>query len=151
MQLYTLNTMQDSRWDALVASHPKASVFHHKGWLKALARTYGYRPIALTSKPPGERLSDGIAFCEIKSWIDGSRLVSLPFADHCEPMQSEIGTSFEFTEWMRNESRRHNWKYIELRPLSWEMRSDCPLIAGQSFWFHTLDLTPSLEHVFRSL
>lgn len=151
MQLYTLNPMQDSRWDDLVASHPKASVFHHNGWLKALARTYGYRPIVLTSTPPGERLSDGIAFCEIKSWIDGSRLVSLPFSDHCEPIQNEIGDSFEFTDWMRNESCRHNWKYIELRPLSWEMRSGCPLMAGKSFWFHTLDLTPSLEHVFRTL
>ncbi len=151
MQLYTLDPMLDSRWDDLVASHPRASVFHHKGWLQALAGTYGYRPMALTSTPPGERLSDGIAFCEIKSWITGSRLVSLPFADHSEPLLNEIGDSFELKEWMRTERRRHKWKYIELRPLSWQMNSDCPMVASQSYWLHTLDLAPSLEQIFSNL
>jgi CelD/BcsL family acetyltransferase involved in cellulose biosynthesis len=151
MQLYTLDPILDSRWDDLVASHPKASVFHHTGWLKALAGTYGYRPIVLTSTPPGQRLSDGIAFCEIRSWITGSRLVSLPFADHCEPLLDETADSCEFTEWMRRECRHRNWKYVEIRPLRWEMDSKCPLFASQSFWLHTLDLTLPLDQIFRNL
>lgn len=151
MQLYTLDPMLDSRWDDLVASHPRASVFYHKGWLKALAETYGYRPIAVTSSPPGKRLSDGIAFCEVKSWITGSRLVSLPFADHAEPLVNDIGESLEFAEWMRAQYRQRNWKYIEIRPLSWEMQLNCPLAASQSFWLHSLDLAPSLNQIFCNL
>jgi CelD/BcsL family acetyltransferase involved in cellulose biosynthesis len=152
MDIYTLDPMLDGRWDDLVASHPKASVFHQKGWLKALARSYGYRPVVLTSAPPGERLSDGIVFCEIKSWITGSRLVSLPFADHTEPLLNESGNSFELTtEWLRTECREQNWKYIELRPLSWGMHAESPLTVSQAYWFHTLDLTPSLDQVFRNL
>jgi lipid II:glycine glycyltransferase (peptidoglycan interpeptide bridge formation enzyme) len=152
MQLYTLDPLLDGRWDDLVASHPKASVFHQKGWLKALARSYGYRPVVLTSAPPGERLSDGIVFCEIKSWITGSRLVSLPFADHAEPLLNECGDSFELTtEWLRSESREQNWKYIEIRPLSWGMHAENPLTVSQSYWFHTLDLTPSLEQILSNL
>jgi hypothetical protein len=151
MDLYTLDPMLDSRWDDLVASHPKASVFHQKGWLMALARSYGYRPVVLTSARPGERLSDGIVFCEIKSWITGSRLVSLPFADHTEPLLNECGDAFELTDWLRTECREQNWKYIELRPLSWGMHAESPLTASQSYWFHTLDLTPSLDQVFRNL
>lgn len=151
MQLYTLDPILDSRWDDFVESHTKASAFHRKGWLKALAMTYGYRPVVLTSTPPGKPLSDGIAFCEVKSWITGNRLVSLPFTDHSEPLLNEIGDSFEFTEWIRSECRQHNWKFIELRPLSWKMRSDSPLVASQSFWFHTLNLAPSIEQIFRDL
>lgn len=151
MQLYTLDPILDSRWDDLVASHPSASVFHHKGWLKALAETYGYRPIAVTSTPPGEQLSDGIVFCEVKSWITGSRLVSLPFADHSAPLMNDAGDSFELAEWIRTECRQHKWKYIEIRPLSWEMRADFPLVASESYWLHTLDLAPSLDEIFRSL
>lgn len=79
MQLYPIDPLLDSRWDDLVASHPRASAFHHKGWLEALAITYGYRPMALTSSPAGKPLSDGVVFCEVKSWITGNRLVSLPF------------------------------------------------------------------------
>jgi hypothetical protein len=152
MDIYTLDPMLDGRWDELVASHPKASVFHQKGWLKALARSYGYRPVVLTSAPPGERLSDGIVFCEIKSWITGSRLVSLPFADHAEPLLNESGESFELTtEWLRTECREQDWKYIELRPLCRGMHAESPLTVSQSYWFHTLDLTPSLDQVFRNL
>lgn len=151
MQLYTLDPMLDSRWDDLVASHPDASVFHHKGWLKALARTYGYRLMVLTSTPPGEPLSDGIIFCEVKSLITGNRLVSLPFTDHAEPLLNEAGDSFDPTEWMRTERRKQHWKYIELRPLSWEMHPDSPLVASQSFWIHTLNLTPTIDQLFRNL
>ena len=151
MQLFTLDPMLDRRWDDLVASHPGASVFHQLGWLEALHRTYGYRPIVLTSTPPGEPLSNGIAFCEVNSWITGSRLVSLPFADHAEPLLSDIDGIPEFTEWMLRECIRQNWEYVELRPLSREIQSGSFLAAGQSFWLHTLDLEPSIEKLFYRL
>jgi hypothetical protein len=150
MQLHTLDPMLDGRWDDLVASHPRASVFHQRGWLKALALTYGYRPLVLTSAPEGMPLSDGIVFGEVKSWITGSRLVSLPFADHCEPLVNGAGDFFDLSTWIRAECRTHQWKYIELRPLFWEMPPDCPLVASHSFWFHTLSLTPSIGKIFGS-
>jgi CelD/BcsL family acetyltransferase involved in cellulose biosynthesis len=149
--IYTLDPMHDSRWDNLVATHPRASVFHQSSWLKALATTYGYRPIALTSTPPGNKLSNGIVFCEVKSWATGSRLVSLPFADHSEPLLQEGGDPFMLADWMQTERRRHKWRYIELRPLSKEMLPECPLETTQSFWLHTLNLAPSLEQIFHSL
>src|ERR1035437_8328303 len=151
MRLYTLDPMQDPRWDDLVASHPRASAFHQRGWLKTLAMTYGYRAMVLTSTPAGKPLSDGIVFCEVKSWITGSRLVSLPFADHCEPLLNETGDSLEFREWMRTEYGRQGWKYIELRPLLWGAPPDGPLTASQSFWFHSLCLAPSVEQIFGNL
>jgi CelD/BcsL family acetyltransferase involved in cellulose biosynthesis len=150
-ELYTLDPMLDGRWDDLAASHPKASVFHQQGWLTALARSYGYRPVVLTSTPPGKKLSDGIVFCEVKSWITGRRLVSLPFADHAELLLNESGGSLDLAEWMRTESRQHGWKYIEIRPLSGEMHSRRPLVASQSYWLHSLDLSASLEQIFRNL
>lgn len=86
MTLYCLDPLIDSRWDDLVETHPSSSVFHRKEWLKTLADTYAYQPFVLTSTAPGMKLSDGIAFCEVKSWVTGKRLVSLPFSDHSEPL-----------------------------------------------------------------
>jgi hypothetical protein len=151
MQLYTLNPIQDARWDDLASSHPRASVFHQRGWLKALAGTYGYRPMVLTTTQPGKPLSDGIVFCEVRSWITGNRLVSLPFADHADPLVNETCDTSEYTEWLRAECLRHKWKYIELRPLSWDLPSDSPLVESQSFWFHSLNLTPSIDQLFHGL
>jgi CelD/BcsL family acetyltransferase involved in cellulose biosynthesis len=84
--IFTIDPLTDPRWPALVDTHPQASAFHTTGWLRALQRTYGYTPLVLTTAEPDARLADGLAVCHIRSWVTGSRLVSLPFSDHCDPL-----------------------------------------------------------------
>jgi CelD/BcsL family acetyltransferase involved in cellulose biosynthesis len=148
MQTFTLDPTLDPRWDHLVASHPQASVFHRTGWLRALAKTYGYRPVVVTSAPPGQKLSDGIAFCEIRSWITGSRLVSLPFSDHSQPLLSEALDSLDLPKWLQTARSRFRWKYVELRPISARPEWGSALGTSQSFWLHTLSLEPRIEQLF---
>jgi len=149
MYLYILDPLVDDRWNDLAASHPKASVFHQTGWLKALAKTYGYQSLVLTSTPPGKPLTDGLVFCEVKSWVTGDRLVSLPFTDHVEPLMNESQAAFGFAKWIRCEPRRLAWKYVEIRPLSENLQDGDAFIASRSFWLHTLDLTAPLDDIFR--
>jgi CelD/BcsL family acetyltransferase involved in cellulose biosynthesis len=151
MQLFTLDPLLDPRWDELVASHPQASVFHRTGWLRALAKTYDYRPVVLTSSPPGQRLLDGIAFCEVKSWITGSRLVSLPFSDHAQPLLSGKRDTLELAEWVQMARSRFGWKYVELRPVSARPEWSPALESSQSFWMHTLSLEPRIERLYGNL
>ena len=151
MQLYTLDPLSESRWSDLAATHPKASAFHQTGWLRALAKSYNYRVVAVTSTPPGEPLSNGLVFCEVRSWITGNRLVSLPFTDHAEPLFDDSYATLEFAEWMRKEHRQRKLGYVELRPCSGAVDPRYPLLPSQSFWLHTLDLTPSTERLFRNL
>jgi CelD/BcsL family acetyltransferase involved in cellulose biosynthesis len=151
MQRYVIDPLRDPRWNDLAASHARASVFHQLGWLKALARTYGYRTLAVTSAAPGERLSDGVVFCEVKSWITGSRLVSLPFTDHADPLLNDRDEGPAIAHWMRAESRKHHWRYVEIRPRSEAIRPSWAMAESQSFWLHTLDLAPAAETIFRRL
>jgi len=81
-----IDPLEDRRWDEFVQRHPRASLFHSRAWLEALSRTYRYKPIAFTTSPAGQRLENGILFCQVESWLTGRRLVSLPFSDHCEPL-----------------------------------------------------------------
>ena len=151
MNFHFINPLADPRWDALAGRHPRACAFHQRGWLQALARTYGYEPLALTSASEGEALQDGMVFCRVASWITGTRLVSLPFTDHCHPLLSQAGEAAEFMNWLGAESGRRGWKYVELRPLS---TLSCPASgwrAGQTYAFHQLDLAPGLEQIFRGL
>ena len=151
MNVHVTDPLSDDRWDELVARHPSASVFHGRGWLQALARTYGYEPLVLTSAPAGEPLSDGIVLCRVSSWLTGTRLVSLPFADHCEPLLNDLGESLDFMSWLRAECDRQPWKYVELRPL-YPVQNPCNgLQPNRSYCFHELDLRPSLEQIFRGL
>ncbi len=151
MNISVANPLSDSRWDDLVARHPRASAFHTRGWLEALVRTHGYEPLVLTSALPGEPMQEGIVLCRVSSWITGTRLVSLPFADHCEPLLDHEHESREFSSWLRTECDRQRWKYVELRPMSWQESSDGILKTSSSFSFHTLDLSPSLEQIFGAL
>jgi hypothetical protein len=146
--VHVINPITDQRWDALIARHPQASPFHRPGWLQALQRTYGYEPFVLTSAAPGEEMKNGMAFCRISSWITGPRAVSLPFADHCEPLVSSEAERVRFMAWLQAERTRQRWKYVEVRPLRLFQAPIQGWRPHHSYYFHELDLGPSLEKLF---
>jgi hypothetical protein len=149
--LNTIDPLTDKRWAELVAHHPQASSFHQTGWLEALKQTYGYKPTVLTLNSPAEPLTNGLVVCRISSWLTGTRLVSLPFADHCEPLVSDPGDQTLLLNGLAEESVLQRCKYVEIRPLvdSPEMKNEFQ--STESFYFHELDLSPGIEQLFKSL
>jgi CelD/BcsL family acetyltransferase involved in cellulose biosynthesis len=151
VDIYITNPLSDERWDDLVARHPRASAFHQRGWLQALARTYGYEPLVLTTTPPGGRLQNGVVLCRVSSWLTGKRLVSLPFADHCEPLVNDPEAGAAIQDWLCAECDRGHCRYVELRPLSSSEGPSHGLPPSRSYFFHELDTRPALEEIFRGL
>ncbi len=149
MNIHITNPLSDRRWDDLVARHPAASVFHQRGWLDALARTYRYVPLVLTTAAEGESLQDGVVLCRISSWITGTRLVSLPFADHCDPLLNDVSAMPEFVSWLKTECDRQQLRYTEIRPLLGLGEMNCGLQPASSYFFHELDLRGTLEQIWR--
>lgn len=147
---YEIDPIADSRWAAFVDRHPSSSLFHTTGWLSALRNVYGYQPMCITTNGPGERLTNGIVMCRIKSWLTGARLVSLPFSDHCEPL-AENTTEFEgMIAHLRGLVESRKWKYLEIRPLSFEPSNQTKLGAHLSYRFHRVDLTQSAAQLFKN-
>jgi CelD/BcsL family acetyltransferase involved in cellulose biosynthesis len=151
LEIHVVDPLSDIRWDELVRRHTSASIFHERGWLEALTRAYRYKPFVLTSASPGERLESGLALCRVSSWMTGTRLVSLPFSDHCDPLLSNAGELQGLMNWLQTECDRQHWGYVELRPLLVVNGSDHALQPSCSYWFHELDLRPSLNQIFRRL
>lgn len=150
MSVYKLNPLQDSRWQDFVDRHPHGSVFHSTQWLDALRRTYGYEPVVYTTTPPAKELSNGIVFCRVRSWLSGSRLVSLPFSDHCEPLANPAEIA-ELIHSLRASRHLKRWKYIEIRPLSPDAGAQtADLTRTESYSLQMLDLRPSLDTLFRN-
>src|SRR5579864_5449978 len=96
MAIYQINPLDDPRWLPFLNDHPRATVFHSPGWLKALHLTYGYEPLVLTTSPENELLRNGLVLCTVSSWLTGSRMVSLPFSDHCQPLMGGPTDALEF-------------------------------------------------------
>jgi CelD/BcsL family acetyltransferase involved in cellulose biosynthesis len=149
MAVHVLDPVQDPRWTELLGRHPAASAFHAPGWLEALRRTYGYEPVALTTSPPGGALENGLAYCRVRSWLTGRRMVSLPFSDHCQPLVDTPDQLAELAAAWRRDADRSRCRYVELRPLSLGAASELGLGETASYAFHMVDLRADLETTFR--
>ncbi|PWT94823.1 MAG: hypothetical protein C5B53_12350 [Candidatus Melainabacteria bacterium] len=154
MIVYSFDPLRDPRWTELLEGHPRASIFHTPGWLSALRRTYEYEPVAFTTSPPNSRLTNGIPFSRIDSWLTGSRLVSVAFADHCQPLVREPDECVDLLRQLPQVCSRANYGYLELRVLNSHvpgLEERAGLANSESFAYHELDLQPDLEMLFRGL
>jgi hypothetical protein len=148
MQVYEVDPLSDRRWDALVESDPGSSIFHSRPWLQALKSTYNYTPAAFTTSPADGMLANALVFCRVDSWLTGSRLVSVPFADHCELLSTSLEESEELVLHARQPHAR-NGKPIELRPLTYKPADHQGFSPSAIYRMHSLALDRSKAELFR--
>jgi hypothetical protein len=150
MSTYEIDPLSDSRWDVLISTHPQASVFHSTKWLRALQTAYGYQPVVITTCSHGTALTNGFVFCRVKSWLSGRRLVSLPFSDHCEPLASNLAEIDDLLCAMRQKVDAAKWKYVEIRPTSFQPGARTGLHKSLTYHIHSLDLCRSKAELFNN-
>jgi len=150
--IYKLDPLGDPRWQALVDRHPNASVFHTSGWLEAVRRTYGYKPVVFTTSSPTHELRSGLLFCRIRSWLAGRRMVSLPLSDSCEPLCDS--DEFEvLLHYLQSAFDHQDWKSLEIRLFDGHYSSEAKA-AGFSIrdkhLLHRLSLQSVRSNLFES-
>ena len=144
-----LNPLLDRRWERLVERHTLSSIFHTTGWLTALHSAYGYEPIVLSTGRRMSELDNGMVFCSVKSLLTGSRLVSLPFSDHCEPLASNDTEITALVAHAQQKVDDGQSRYCEIRPLLFTPDSRTQLTQSSTYQFHILDLRRRPEDIFR--
>jgi len=152
--IYRFNPLIDRRWPLFVDRHPHSSVFHSREWLEALQRTYGYEPIVYSTCSPSADITDGVVFCQIHSWLTGRRLVSLPFADHCDALVDDSADCAHLASAMKQSigiksSEHPPQKYVEIRPSHSEPWATLGLTQTEKFALHTLDLRSPIDEIYR--
>jgi Acetyltransferase (GNAT) domain len=152
-QVNTLDPVRDSRWDRFVHNHPRGSIFHTSRWLEALHQTYGYEPIAFVTSVE-TALTGALVSCRVKSWLTGSRLVSLPFSDHCEPLVDDHAQFEVLAEVLEHQAGTSGCNYAEFRPLTaidGDVQKRMRIGQSELFYIHRLELRDPLEVLFRRL
>jgi hypothetical protein len=104
-----------------------------------------------TTTPPGRELTNGLVVCRVNSWLTGRRLISIPFADHCELLVGGPEDLRDVLEAVQGVVSRERLGYLEMRLATAESCADLPFGIAQTFAFHTLDLRPNLADVFSRL
>jgi hypothetical protein len=143
--VWTINPLLDVRWSEFVDRHPNSSVFHTIGWLDALRATYGYEPLAFTTSPPSEELKNALLFCVVRSWLTGSRLVSLPFSDHCDPLVENAEQFHALCAHVEALGITNRWKYVEMRTANSSLGVENGFKEYRAYRRHRLDLRPSFD------
>jgi len=144
--LYEIDPICDPRWNEFVERHEGGSIFHTAEWLDALRTTYQYEPVAFTDAAPGERVNNGLLFCRVRSWMTGSRMVSLPFSDHCEPLVQSSTALDSMLDSVKGVVGRHA-RYIEIRPRQ-QMSVPAGFAPSAAYCLHSIDLRPELDTIF---
>jgi CelD/BcsL family acetyltransferase involved in cellulose biosynthesis len=78
-----VDPMSDPRWEAFIADHPEASIYHHPAWLDVLSREYKHPSFCLACIDKGGRFRGVLPLIETRgvpfaSGTTGRRLSSLP-------------------------------------------------------------------------
>jgi hypothetical protein len=131
-------------WDDLVAGHPDATVFHTAAWARVLSTTYRYQPTYFASMEKNHFIAL-LPLMEIRSWLTGTRGVSLPFTDECLPILPEGMSWVKAVGPVIDRAERRGWKTLEIRGLG-RIMGDLP--ASGEYLTHALDLTAGEEELF---
>ena len=98
----------------------------------------------------GDKIKAGLPVFEVKSWLTGSRLVSIPFATLCDPLISireDLGMIFESVLKLSKELKSHN---IEIRTLqSSSIIKDSGLSSIRLNKHHYLHLENELDKLYK--
>jgi hypothetical protein len=148
-KVYEIDPLSDSRWEVFVGGHPQASVFHSTNWLRALHTSYGYDSVVLTTCPGETALTNGLVFCRVKSRLTGRRLVSLPFADHCEPLASN-SAELDGLLLHARQGNAGKWEYVEIRPTAYQPGGSAGFHKSLTYRTHTLDLCKTKQELFNN-
>ena len=136
----------DPAWLAFLERRDEATIFHHPVWIAVLAKSYGYRPLALVSFDRAGTVEAGLGATEVVGRFRGARLVSLPFTDHCPPLarddQAEERFGAKLARWLQGAAG----PTLEIRgkaPRRWGLHT---VTVGVR---HVLALDPDASAVFR--
>lgn len=148
--LYSFDPCTDRRWPGFLENRDDASVFHTAGWLEALRRTYGYEPTVYTISPPGAELKECLVFCQIKTWIAGKRLVSIPFSDHASLLTDDQKALEQLLSFLKQQVDARICRYLEIRPGAPLDKDPTGLDKSAVFYWHRLHLDRDLGVLYRS-
>jgi len=127
-QLSAHDAAAAARWDAFVAECPAATFFHRSGWQHVMRDVFRHETFFLYAERDGV-LRGVLPLAQVKSWLFGRSLVSLPFAvyggaaavddqaalaleAHAQQLGRDIGA--EHLELRNVQARRSDWPHQDL-------------------------------------
>jgi CelD/BcsL family acetyltransferase involved in cellulose biosynthesis len=85
-----VDATSDSRWDAYVRGHPRATANHLSAWARIMAAAYGFEPVYLALEDGGGEVAGVMPIVYARGILSGPRLTSLPALRWAGPLASSF-------------------------------------------------------------
>ena len=150
-EIIIIDPDKDKRWDNFVENHIFGWIVHLSGWKKVIERTFSHikgHHMALIDTETNE-IKAGLPIYEIRSWLTGRRLVSVPFATVSDILISNTKQG----DLLINEAIRllkHlKYSHSEIRTLnSSSLVNNEQLRDNHDYKYHYLDLSVGKEAIW---
>ena len=116
MPISVVDPWKDARWDAYVASHPRATVYHTAGWSRIVCETGRYPSYSLIHEVDG-RVTGIMPMAHIESALTGRRVSTLPFSDSCFALADDAATAASIIAYAREVRAEIKANFHEMRGL----------------------------------
>jgi len=130
-RIIDIEPQADGRWDAFVANHPDALVFHHSAWVAALEEAYGYRPRHLACEVDGGELAGILPLVLKRGIITGRTLASLPHSPVAGPLVLGPTAAASLVEGAIERMQVERRAHLQLRTAGRELDGIAPELAGR--------------------
>lgn len=153
-EIKIIDPCTDQRWDEFVKNHPWGWIVHLSGWKKVLESTFTHMRghyFALIDKET-DVIKAGLPVYEVRSWLTGKRLVSIPFATLSDPLVSnKLQSKILMDETIRLLDKL-KLSYLEIRTLNNNfLQDDKTLTSSHNYRNHYLDLSQTEEQLWKNL
>jgi hypothetical protein len=145
-----IDPVTDSRWDKFVENHPFGWIVHTSGWKRVLERNFPHMKghyLVLQDSSTNE-IQAGLPLFEVRSWLTGNRLISIPFATISDPLVSTGEQADSLLKAALNLSHKVGVDNIQIRTLNAHniLKND-EYVCDRHFVHHYLPLNGSIERI----
>ncbi len=103
-----------ARWDVFVENCPEATFFHRAGWQDILTQVFRHPTHYLYAERAGQ-IEGVLPLAQVKSWLFGNALVSLPFAVYAGVAASNAEAAAALEAEAENIARQAGVAHLEFR------------------------------------
>jgi hypothetical protein len=132
----TIDPLQDDHWDEFVENHPFGWLCHLSGWKKVLEKSFKHMQGHYIVLLRDGAIQAGLPLFEVRSWILGNRLVSIPFATLCDPLVSTTEDMSKLVSRALDISKDLGISSIEIRTMLSELYVHDDRLCSSPFFKH---------------
>ncbi|MDH3198118.1 MAG: GNAT family N-acetyltransferase [Candidatus Krumholzibacteria bacterium] len=115
MRIEIVKPWERAEWDAYVASHPGATVYHASAWIRTVCEAGRYEALGFSCYDEDGRLSGVLPAAAVRSALTGNRLTSLPFSDACFPIADDADGASALVAAALDMREGRRYRFFEMR------------------------------------